>query len=67
MSLRGELLSSCAKVLILPMMADGFKRAAWIGEAAPIKLAEHFFMSVWNELMQTNPMFRNKYNLEARI
>ena len=66
MSLREELLSSCAKVLTISM-AEGFKRAVWLGEPAPIKLAEKFFMSVWNDLMQSNPMFRNKWNLEAKI
>ncbi len=66
MSLQGELLTSCAKVLVIPM-ADGFKRAVWLGEPSPVKLAEHFFMSVWNNLMQSNAMFRSKYNLEARI
>jgi hypothetical protein len=66
MSLRGELLCSCAKVLILPM-SDSFRRAVWLGEPSPIKLAEHFFMSVWNNLMRSNDMFMNKYNLEARI
>jgi hypothetical protein len=67
MSLRGELLSSCAKVLVLPAMADGFKCAVWLGNDAPVKIAEHFFMSVWNGLMQSNPMFMNKYNLGARL
>jgi hypothetical protein len=66
MSLQEELLSSCAKVLVIPM-ADGFRRAVWLGEPSPAKMAEHFFMSVWNGLMQSNAMFRNKYNLEARI
>ncbi len=66
MSLRQELLSSCAKVVVIPM-ADGFKRAVWVGEEASSILAKHFFMSVWNDLMQSNPMFMNKYNLEARI
>ena len=66
MSLRGELLNSCAKVLVIPM-ADGFKRAVWLGDPSSVKLAEHFFLSVWNNLMQSNAMFRTKYNLEARI
>ena len=66
MSLREELLSSCAKVLVLPM-SDGFRRAVWLGNDAPVKIAEHFFLSVWNSLMQSNPMFMNKYNLGARL
>lgn len=66
MSLRGVFLASCAKILVIPM-ADGFKGALWLGEPSPSKIAEQFFMSVWNNLMQSNPMFKNKYNLEARI
>ena len=66
MSLREELLSSCAKVVVVSM-ADGFKRAVWLGDSYSVKLAEHFFMSVWNNLMKSNPMFMNKYNLEAKL
>jgi hypothetical protein len=66
MSLREELLSSASKVLIISM-SDGFKRAVWLGEPSPVKLAEQFFMSVWNRLMHSNPMFRTKYNLEAKL
>lgn len=66
MSLREELLSSCAKVHVVEM-ADGFKRAAVIGELDVEKISRRFFMSVWNSLMQSNPMFTNKYNLGARL
>lgn len=66
MSLRGELLSSCAKVLVVPL-SDGFRRAVWLGDSCSVKLAEHFFTSMWNNLMRSNPMFMNKYNLEAKI
>lgn len=66
MSLREELLSSCAKVHVVEM-ADGFKRAALIGDLDIEKLSRHFFQSVWYDLMQSNPMFMNKYNLGARL
>lgn len=66
MSLREELLSSCAKVHVVEM-ADGFKRAAVIGDLDVEKLARHFFLSVWNGLMKSNPMFMNRYNLGARL
>lgn len=69
MSLRAEFLSSTAH-FILVQMDDNITGVAHVPSMpmAEIKMKlVREFNKVWNMVLQSNAMFKNKYNMDARL